>query len=70
MSEEWWLCGQIRDKFPGKERWIWDLQGVFQTEQMAIKACRTDKYFIFPMELNKIYPDEPSVSPRGYYPLG
>jgi len=70
MSKEWWLCGQSRDEVLGTGRYSWDFQGIFETEELAIKACRTQDYFIQPVYLNKEYSDLPIVNPRGYYPLG
>jgi len=70
MSEEWWLCGQTRGGPNAAGRYTWDFQGIFDSEEKAQLACRNQNYFIFPIELNKEYPDEPIVEPKGYYPLG
>ena len=70
MSKEWWLCGQIREATRIRNRSIWDLVGVFDSEEKAIKACRNETYFIYPIELNKQYPDEEVVPKGAYYPLG
>ena len=70
MGEEWWICGQTREATGIRSRHIWDLVGVFDSEEKACKACRNQTYFIYPIELNKQYPDEEVTLSRGYYPLG
>ena len=67
MDNELWICGQIREK-ANETRHIWDFQGVFTSEEKAKAACRNDKYFIMPIELDKEYPDEAVKPTRGYYP--
>lgn len=46
----------------------WDFQGVFDTEEKALAACRDEHYFIGPAELNKEYPDETIPWPGQYWP--
>ena len=69
MSEEWWLCGQIIGGPSSQGRYRWDFQGIFSTEQAAVRACKNNRYFIQPVELDKEYPEEPITLSRGYYPL-
>lgn len=45
-------------------------QGIFDTEQKAIDACRTPDYFIAPYTLNETLPHETFNNPRAYSPLG
>jgi hypothetical protein len=62
-----WLCGQYRSgDWPNS---VWDVQGVFADEQAAIQACRNENYFVMPLNLNEILPDEPVMPPGFFYPL-
>lgn len=47
---ELWMCGQHR----GPESW--DFQGIFDSRENAVNACRDYRYFIVPVELNKELP--------------
>ena len=59
-----WIAIQLR----GKEN-AWEFQGVFSSENKAKEACKNDKYFIGPAEMDKLYPNE-SIDgwPGAYYP--
>lgn len=66
--KELWLCGQLIGKW-SKTGSVWAFQGIFTTKQKAINACRTSKYFIYPVQLDEELPVE-SVMPERYeYPL-
>lgn len=59
-----WIVGKKIDK----DTWVWGFEGVFDSEQKAIDACREDDYFIAPTCLNKSHPDA-KVWEGAYYPL-
>ena len=67
-----WLVGQNRFDY---ESWQtldepWEVCGVFDSEAMAVEACRDFNYWIMPLEMNEQLPHE-SVSVSvdgGYYP--
>lgn len=62
-----WMVGQfIKETEHGN---IWDFQGVFTSEEQAVKACRTPAYFVVPIALNQELPHETVVALGGYYPL-
>jgi hypothetical protein len=47
-----YLVGQWVDNEP------WGFQGIFSTKEKAIEACRSEEYFIYPVELDVNLPDE------------
>lgn len=62
-NSELWICGQWKGDFK-----LWEFQGVFSNRVKAIKACKNERYFIFPSSLNKELPME-TVIPYGFeYP--
>jgi hypothetical protein len=61
-----WVVGQ--NKFEGPDGIVWELGGVFSTEALAVEACRSQEYFVFPVELNEQLPEESIVAPGCYYP--
>ena len=48
---------------------VWEFQGVFDSEDKAVKACIKEHYFVGPAKLNDIWPDESVKWPGAYYPL-
>ena len=42
-----WIVGQITD-YP-----VWEFQGVFDSKEKAIKACKTESYFTAPATMNE-----------------
>lgn len=58
-----WLVGQY--KIDGE---TWEFQGVFDSEEKAIKACVNDMFFIAPITLNEELPLESAEMPKAYYP--
>lgn len=60
-----WLVGQNRNPLTNATEW----QGIFDTEEKAISACRTGDYFICETELNKTYPHESGTWVVAWYPL-
>ncbi len=47
----------------------WEFQGVFSSEQRAIDACITDRYFVGPAVLDEALPDKRIEWPNAYYPF-
>ena len=47
----------------------WVIQGVFSTAEAAVERCRDDSYFVGPMVLDNIGPDEVEDKwPGAHYP--
>lgn len=62
-----WVVGKVLNPDTGCD--IWEFRGVFDTVKKAEAACRTENYFVGPVDLNFVVP-EPSVDwPNSYYPL-
>lgn len=62
-----WVVGKIMNPDTGCD--IWEFCGVFDTEKKAIEVCKTENYFVGPVDLNFVVP-EPSVNwPNSYYPI-
>jgi len=66
MSKKLWVCGKYKGE--NKIGVMWDLQGIFSTKELAIKACRNDLYFIGPVILDEALPDETVDWPGSFYP--
>jgi len=67
-GKELWVVGQYRGEAEDGRR-VWDFQGVFESEVDAVKACRTDQYFIAPVVLGESLPHELMTEwPGVYYP--
>jgi len=47
----------------------WELIGVFENEDNALKACRTKYHFISPININEDFGDETEVNPESYFPF-
>ena len=61
---ELWIVGQKKDG----NLWSWGFEGVFDSEEKAIKACKDDDFFIAPTPLNYSQPDA-AIWLGAYYPL-
>lgn len=61
-----WIVGQ--KKGADDDAWTWGFEGVFDSEEKAIKACRKDDYFIAPSKINFSIPDC-NIWEGAYYPL-
>lgn len=48
---------------------IWEFQGVFDTKQKAVAACRDARYFVAPATLNLASPDEKTVWAGAFNPI-
>ena len=59
-----WVVGQIRGYW-SLDGTIWELQGVFDTEEQAVSACIKESYFIMSTILNERLPDETCLPPEG-----
>lgn len=60
-----WIVGQVKDE--GKP---WEFQGVFDSEERAVAACRDSSYFVGAASLNEEHPHETTPGWLGaYYPL-
>lgn len=65
-----WLVGQTIEWHPIEEGGtVWDFQGIFDSEEKAVKACKTKNYFVAPVLLNEEIPEESTEFPDSYYPL-
>jgi hypothetical protein len=65
---ELWVCGKIRAVYHNKKGVVWDIQGVFDSETLAIDACKTGEHFIGPITLNKRLPEKGTQWPGCYFP--
>ena len=63
IDQELWVVGKVDPDNPTR----WELQGVFSDAALAASICQ-DHWFVAPIELNMIYPEEPTVWPGAYYP--
>ena len=62
-----WLCARYVRNYDGE---VWELQGIFSSEEAAIAACRSSQHFVGPVEVDKRLPER-TVDWRGlYYPRG
>lgn len=59
-----WVVGR---KLAGESEW--ELQGVFDREAGAVRACRDETYFVGPVVLNQPQPHGSTPWPGAYYPL-
>lgn len=73
---ELWLVGQAVEavmnlrnhEFASTMKW--EFQGIFDSEEKAIEACRTRYYFVAgPFYLNENLPHETEQPNKNYYPL-
>lgn len=60
---ELWVVGQHLGPLDS-----WALQGVFDSRDKAIAACRRETYFVAPITLNLSISDEQSDWPGLFYP--
>lgn len=60
------IVGQITCYEPGKMGW--ELAGVYSDQAKAEAACKDDRYFVGPVELDVALPEETTVWPGAYYP--
>ena len=61
-----WMVGQYRS---GEVLDIvWEFQGIFDSKQKALDACRNKCYFVAPVLLNEEIRDDTYVFPGSFYP--
>lgn len=67
-SVQLWICGQRTGVWSPRGT-PWEFQGVFDSKDKAVAACRDETYFIMPATLNESLPHEPTACNEAYYPL-
>ena len=67
MKELYVVCVYINET---KDGTVWDFGGIFDDEELAIKACITKNYFVAPIFLNHQLIQEKTEWPDLFYPLG
>lgn len=61
-----WIVGQYKaDTSAGR---VWEFAGVFDTQELAVAACRDYTYFVQPIVLNEAAPHESFEFEGGFYP--
>jgi hypothetical protein len=66
MNKTFWLVSKFIASV--EQGVVWDFQGIFETRDLAIAACRNESYSIQSVELNEELPDESSDFPDCEYP--
>jgi len=67
MGEMLWVVGRfLKETAFGN---LWSIQGVFDSEEVAVTACRDETYFIGPILKNNRLPHEIVEWHGVYYPL-
>jgi len=67
MKDVIWVVGKfIENTDKGV---VWELSGIFDKEENAIKACTERTYFVGPVERNIKFPDITEQWPGCYYPF-
>ena len=62
-----WLCGKYIEL--SENGTSWEFQGIFDSKEAAIRACRDRKYFVGgPFKLNEELPDETTLMTSCFYP--
>lgn len=67
MKELFWVTGRFIKRIECGA--VWDIQGVFEFEVDAVKACRDSSYFVGPIPKNESLPEKQVIWPNCYYPL-
>lgn len=62
-----WVTGKVVNS--ESTPMAWAIQGVFDTKEKAIAACRSEWYFIGPLRINEALPDENKEWPGCTYPM-
>lgn len=60
-----WIVGKVTDYPAG----AWEFIGVFEDEALAVRVCITVDYFVGPVEINKVLPDDTIEWEGAFYPL-
>lgn len=61
-----WIVGRARDE----QSDAWELMGVFDSEDQAVRACSTPLDFVGPVDLNRRYSDTPEPWVGAWFPCG
>ncbi len=64
---EHWVVGRCLAAL--RQRAVWDLVGVFDTEDKAVRACQGESDFVMPVPVNALLPQSSGLNARAYYPL-
>lgn len=46
----------------------WEIMGIFDKEEDAVKLCKNNNYFVGPINLNEVLPEETIEWPDAYFP--
>lgn len=65
-NTKFWIVGEQLHLENGV---TWGFAGLFSSEKLAIKACKTIQYFVGPCFLNKKLPNKIVNWPGLYFPL-
>lgn len=60
-----WIVGRAYHE----DSFAWDFCGIFETEEEAIEACKTEFHFIGPVIVGAKLPEERIEWSGAYYPL-
>lgn len=63
-----WIVGQAIRGAIASSVGAWIFQGVFDTEDKAVAACKGELWFVAPAELNQELPADPIEWPGLRYP--
>lgn len=61
-----WIVGQVIA--PGETGPVWEFQGVFESEVLALAACVGPKFFLGPAQLNERIASETQPWVGCYFP--
>lgn len=64
-----WVVGKYIAAWPDNDiQNVWDLVGIFDSEDKAVAACTTPDKWVGSTMLNELAPEEPTIIPECYYP--
>jgi hypothetical protein len=63
-----WICGQGKGDY-ATDPSRWELQGVFSSREAAYAACVSEYDFIYPVEMDMVYPRETTKATECEYPV-
>ena len=62
-----WVCGKVT--FSEDNTQDWEIKGIFDLEDMAVKGCTTVNDFVAPVPINQLLHETTEVWVGLYYPL-
>jgi hypothetical protein len=62
-----WIVGQAYTDYHPQ---AWELVGIFFGKEKAIEVCKDERYFIAPIEIDAVAPDESTPLPNCFFPKG